>query len=347
MVNDIIEAVRAGLTGDNKADAVYLAEQAEKYAAHENAVEILQAISEMTFALLSDDQKERLKEVMFIGSKRIDQHYNEAVKAANEGKLKDAAEILSKIEEHAEKHFSSTEESNRFSFRNPFEEYLYVHMYKPTKRHERTPFDFSKMLSFYGYILVELRKPQEAVPVLEKAIRFNPVNPEPRYELAEAFKLLLEDEQLLECVKDTLKIANTPYAIARCYCNLGFYAINVKDYDSAVAFYYESLLYAENVNVAGELQHISALTGKKVAPPTRAEVLAAFEKYDIPNGPNQDVVNIAYSLGKYCIDNGGSPNEAMFYLNMVHDLTNDLEVKDMMDKLREKMQADQAAQEDK
>ena len=37
----------------------------------------------------------------------------------------------------------------------------------------------------------------------------------------------------------------------------------------------------------------------------------------------------------------------MFYLNMVHDLTNDLEVKDMMDKLREKMQADQAAQEDK
>lgn len=219
---------------------------------------------------------------------------------------------------------------------------IFILIYKPNKKYERTPFDFCQYFSSYGYLLVEQHKPQEAVDKLEKAIRYNPVNVEPRFELAEAFKLMHEPQQLFACVRDTLEISTTPYHIARCYTNLGYYCIEIKDYDSAVCFYYESLIYAQNEAVNGELQHIRAITGKQVVPPTREEVLSAFEKYKIRNGPNPEVVNIAYSLGSYCMEHNAPPQETLFYMQIVYNLTNSNEVKEIIEKLNAQLAAQRA-----
>ncbi|MGN1480497.1 hypothetical protein [Porcipelethomonas sp.] len=336
MVNDIIEEIKKGLTGEPQKDAVYLQEQAIKYKDHENANEIMKILSDMTFNLLPEDKQELLKKSVFIDGKRIDQVFNEADKLVREKKLEGAVKLIRKIEAQADKYFADNDKCNQFSFRNPFDEYLYTHIYKPEKRYERTPFDFCTYLTSLGYLLVELHRPQEAVPVLEKAIKYNPVNVGPRFELAETFKLLLEPEKLFACVRDTLPIASTPEDIARCYCNLGFYCIEIKDYESAVCFYYESLLYAPNDAVTGELHHVGMLMGKKVAPPTRKEVLDAFEKYKIKNGPDKDLVNIAYSLGEYCVEHNSRPEEALFYYSIVYGLTRDENVKKKMDDLNAK-----------
>ena len=338
MVNDIIDEIKKGLTGEARKDSLYLQEQAIKYKDHENANEIMKILSDMTFDLLPDDKKELLKNAVFIDGKRIDQVFNAADKLVREKKLEGAVKLLKKIEAQADKYFADNDKCNQFSFRNPFDEYLYTNIYKPEKRYERTPFDFCTYLTSLGYLLIELHRPQEALPVLEKAIKYNPVNVETRFELAETYKLLFKPAMLLECVKNTLPIASTPEYIARCYCNLGYYCIETRDYDSAVCFYYESLLYAPNDAVTGELRHIGMRTGKKINPPTRKNVLDAFEKYQIKNGPDQDLVNIAYSLGEYCVEHNSRPEEALFYYGIVYGLTRNEDIKKKIDELNGKIE---------
>lgn len=333
MVKNIIEEIKKGLTGDPAKDIPYLQEQGVKYKNAPNAPEILKILSDMSFELLPEENQKQLKSMMFIGDKRLDQVFNDVNLRVKNKDLDGAISLLSEIEKKADEFFAPAGNPNKFSFRNRLDEYIYTHFYKPESKYERTPFDFCQYLSAYGYLLIEKRKPQEAAEKLKKAIAYNPVNVEPRFELAEAYKLMHESEKLLECIRETLKISTTPYHISRCYANLGYYCVEIKDYDSAVAFYYESAVYAKNPAVSGELQHIRAITGKDIVQPSREDILAVFEKYGIKNGPDQEIINIAYSLGTYCMEHNAPPQESMFYMQIVYDLTHSEKVQEKIDML--------------
>lgn len=323
MVNSIIEEIKKGMSGDNKTDAAYLQQQAMKYRNHENAGEILRIISEMALDLLPDKHKEKLQQMMFINGLRLDQAYNRANELLNEKKLDEAIEIMVKMEERIYTFFSPTDEKDKLSFRNRFDEYLYKELFKPEKAFERTPFDFCTYMCFYGYLMIEKKDGKEAERILKKSIDLNPVNTAPRFELAECYKMLREPAKLFSCIKETLPVCSTPVDIARCYCNLGYYCIEIKDYDSAVAFYYQSLLYAPNDRITGELHHIAAITKKQITPPTKEDISKAFKKYKISEGPSQTVINMAYSLGEYCVEHDARPDESVFYYNIAYNLTRD------------------------
>lgn len=339
MVNSIIEEIKKNLKGDLIADAAYINNEAMKYRHHENAEEILQALSNLTFEIMPEDKKQYIKDTMFIGDKRIDQVFNEANNLFKEKKLEESVKLMKKIEEKADKFNKNPENKNLYSFRNRFDEYLFRELFKPENKFGRTPFDFCMYLTAYGYILVEMNNGKDAVPVLKKAIEFNPVNIGPRFELAETYKMLHEPENLLNTVKETLPIASSPEEIARCYCDLGFYCIDIKDYDSAVAFYYTSLLYAPNDNVTGEIQHIAMLKGKQIDPPKRKDIEKAFSKYKIKEGPNLVIANMAYSLGEYCVEHNAHPQESLFYYSIAYNLTREEKIKEKLDKLVEQARA--------
>ena len=133
MVSNIIEEVKKGLTGDPLKDIQYLQEQAAKYKDSPDSAEILKILSDMSFELLPDESKAHLKNAMFIGEKRIDQVYNEINGLVKDNKLEDAEKLFSEIEKKADKYFSETEASKKFSFRNRLDEYIYTHIYKPNK----------------------------------------------------------------------------------------------------------------------------------------------------------------------------------------------------------------------
>ena len=126
-------------------------------------------------------------------------------------------------------------------------------------------------------------------------------------------------------------MAVTPIQISRCYCNLGYYCVETKDYDRAVCFYYESLIYADNPFVPAELHHIHTITMKKIVPPTRDEVNEAFAHYNMKSGANSEVVGVITALAKEAIENKDL-GMIRFYLHMQHGLTNDPEIKEMMDR---------------
>ncbi len=341
MANNIIEEIKKGLCGDPKKDIPYIQEQGNKYKDHKDAPQILKELSELSFSLLPEENKKQVQETLFIGDKRVDQVFAQSNECVKNKDIDGAIELLKKIEENADKNFPLSR-NVFFSFRNRLEEHMYVHLYKPENKYGRTPFDYSHFFSAYGYLLIEKHQPQEAVTKLEKAIKYNPINAEPKFELAEAYKLMHEPEKLLETIKETIKVAITPYYISRCYANLGYYCIEVKDYDSAVAFYYESLIYAKNPAVQGELQHIRSITGKQITPPTREEVLAVFEKYGIKNGPDQELVNLAFSLGNYCIEHNAPPQESLFYMQITYDLSRSEKVLEIVDRLKAQIAAQNA-----
>lgn len=335
MINNILEEIKSNLTGEIMKDVTYLQEQAIKYRDHEDAEEILHAISNMTFDMMPEEKKQYLKDTMFIGDKRLDQVFNDANNLFKEKKLEESAALMKEIEKKADAFYQSPDNQNLFSFRNRFDEHLYRELFKPKSTFGRTPFDMCTYLTAYGYILVEMKKGKEAVPVLEKAIRFNPVNVGPRFELAETYKMLHEPANLLYTIKETLPVASSPEEIARCYCNLGYYCVEIKDYDSAVAFYYTSMLYFPNDHITGEIQHIAMLKGKQVDPPAKADIEKAFAKYKIKEGPNPVVVNMAYSLGEYCVEHNAHPQESLFYYSIAYNLTREEKIKEKLDKLVE------------
>lgn len=341
--NDILQSLRSQLTGELHKDMVFLEAQANEYAAKgENA--LVHAISEMAVELLPDQHRKFMKQTLYIGERRLDAVYGEAAALMRQNQCEKSLVLTKQLYDKILECFTETSEKRFYSFRNLLESNLYYVMYHPTKHLEKTPFDFVRFLMAHAYNLIELRRPKEAIPVLEEAIRFNPVNPDPRFELAEAYKVLGEPEMLLAVIRETLPICATPYALSRCYANLGFYCVEKKDYENAVCFYYESLIYANHPAVPAELKHVSMLMGKKIAPPTREEVLKAFAAYELPNGADANVLGVATALANQAVEKH-EWEPATFYLRVIADLTNDEETRALLKRCEEQLEKEKTAAE--
>ncbi len=280
---------------------------------------------------MPEDKRALLNKMMYLDGKRLDTVFAEAQKLAKDKKTEESFRLTEALYTKIRMSYRETESEVYLSFRNTLEHQLYLYFYQPSKKLVRPVFDLSQMVLLHGYNLLEMRRPEEAVKVIGDAIRYNPMNTDAYFEMAECYKVMHDAEQLLAVTKETLEVAVTPVQISRCYCNLGYYCVEVKDYDRAVCFYYESLIYADNPFVTGELHHIHTITQKKIVPPTRDEVNEAFEHYHMKSGANQDVLGVISSLGQEAIENKKLP-EIRFYLHLLYGLTNNAEVKEMMDR---------------
>lgn len=329
---EILQEIRDGMTGEYGVDMVYLEGQVTKYKGHENAAEIESGIAEMAYEILPDEKKEEMARMMYIDGKRMDVIMNDAIKLIDEGKNEEAFKLTEALYTKIRISYRETEEKMYLSLRNPLEHQLYLYFYQPSKRLERPPFDLSRMIMLHGYSLLEAQRPEEAVSVLEDAIRYNPLNTDAYFEMAECYKVMQQTDDLLGCTKETLSIATSPEEISRCYCNLGFYCAEIEDYESAICFYYEAMIYADNPIVTSELSYIQRKMGKKLTPPTRKLVNDAFEKYGIKPGANDEVVSVVAALGKASVQEGDK-TRARIYFRILYGLTNDSEVKRTLDAL--------------
>lgn len=337
-LNALLESLRSELSGDLTKDMLFLEKKAEEYAKQENGNQITAAIVEMAMNLMPKEHLDFMKSTIYIGERRMDMIYAEAQKLMEQKHFDKAAVLTGQIYDKVLNTFTETEDTRYFSFRNLLESNLYHLLYHPSKRLERTPFDFVRYLTAHAYNLVELNRPAAAIPVLEEAIRYNPVCPDARFELAEIHKIMSEPEKLLTVVRETIPTCTTRYALARCYANLGYYCVDKREFDKAICFYFESLVYFDSPQVRMELAHVAQLRQHKIQPPKREDVLAAFASMEIPNGPDQNVLHVAASLGQQELEKEHWA-EASFYLSVFADLTNDEEAKRLFADCQEKLKA--------
>ncbi len=339
----IVASVRSRLTGDLTKDMVMIEAEVSRYAQQEDGAAIAKELTDLAMSLMPQQHLDFMKQKLYIGERRLDAVYGEAAALMQQRQYDKAIVLTTQIYDKIRTEFMETEDARIFSFRNLLESNLYYVMYHPTKRLEKAPFDFVRFLMAHAFNLVEMRRPSEAIPVLEEAIRFNPVCPDPRFELAEIYKLMHEHEKLLTVIRETLPVCASPHAIARCYANLGYYCVDVKEFEKAICFYFESLIYSHTQTVRMELTHVAQMMGKKIHPPKREEVLQAFASLEIPNGPSQNVLGVAAALGEQAMEKEEWEN-ACFYLRVFADLTNDEEAKKLFADCQEKAKAQKTAE---
>ena len=327
--NEIKKSIRKQLTGDFEKDKQFLSDKSEEYM-KENNEEGISAVIDLLSEIMPEEYQKSIMRIMYINGKRLDKVYADIIEMLKskqnlENAFKLAEELYSKITEG----FTESDTTKFVSLRNSFEDNLYQIVFKPEKTLNRTPFDFSRMITAYGYILVEYRELEKAIKVLKKAIEYNPVDCGPKFELAEIYKLQKDKDKIIEITKETLKVASSPAAIARCYTNLGYMCVDLKEYDDAVAFYYASILFYPYSAVKAELRNISMITGQRLTPPDDTAVQKTFEKYGIPYGPDKTVIEVSALLSQQSLLNNNT-KDALIYLKILYGLTNDQQIKDII-----------------
>ena len=337
-VNELMAQIHTEMTGDIAKDLRHLSDIANDLRKEPNAGELIAAVAEHAFAIMPADQRAEMEEQTFVGGKRLDRAFGEALALVDKKDFAGAEAILAAISEKIAAYFEQGEIRYR-SFRNPFEYHMCRYFYPEDTDFERAPFDFAHYLTLYGYVLVETGKPDEAMTALERAIRFNPVAAEPRFELAELCKLGRDYPRLLAVNQQTMPLCTTPDRAARVLANMGFYCYAVGDLFSAAVFYFESIRFLPFKPVELELQDTVRrmnAEGQKFTPPTHGQTIDTYEKYGLPQFPDGNLVSLALTLADTARQYAQPNLEGHFY-RVAFDMTNEPQIKAKLDELDAEM----------
>ena len=344
-VNELMALIRTEMTGDPQKDIRHLQDMAQDLRMEENAHELLSAIADYAFNLMPEDAKESMKETTFVDGRRMDRVFGEVKTLVNDGKMEEAGEKLRMISDKIAEHFED-KDPKWFSFRNPFEYHMYRFLYPEDTVFERAPFDFAHYLALYSYVLVELRQVPAAETAIRRAIKFNPVAADIRFELAEICKFAHNQEQLLRVNQETLPLCTDGASIARVLANMGFYCYVAQEFADAAAFYFESLRFQKSQAVDFELQDVlkrMKTFGIKFAPPTRGQTLDTYDKYGLPVPPNDALVKLALTLADNARNYGRLDLESHF-LHTAYTMTNNAEIYARLERVAAEMQAERREQ---
>ena len=335
--DQIMSEITHGLKGDASADIPYLRDQMEKYKKHEMAQEILRACGRLMYGLIPEEKKEELVKVFENDSKSVEATLEEIRFNAYKKNFETAMKLSEALVEKADRNpmFTNDAVSEYFTFNELFEELLYAYHNEPEKTLRKAEFPFAAIYLQHGSLLFEQKRYLEAREVLEKARRWNPANAKIAFEYMETFKILGEKEKFAELTKETFKYAFRPDDLARCYRNLGYYFIEKELYKEAAGCYILSLQYdRENKMAQSELYYIQNKAPEKFKEPTLDEMREYGAKYNFPVGADDDILGIAFSYGKQFAEDGKN-EAAIYFFEILYGLTDDEEIKEMIDQLKQ------------
>lgn len=326
--DEIYNELKSKMGDDPAANEAMLRKEAERFVRERNQDGIT-AAGNLIMENMPEEKRNEIIRITHIDGIRLDQYYNNIDKLVDERKISEAKILAEKLYKKITVEFKDTENEHFVSLRNPFEDNLFQLFFKQEKKLTRTPYDFARYITTYAYILTEAGSPLDAIPVLQRAIEFNPVDCGPKFELAEVYKRLKNKQRLIEITAETLKVASSPRAIARCYANMGYMLTDFQEFDDAVAFYTASVMSAPDPAIPLEMQHLADLKGSPVQYIGLEKVKEILEKYGLEFGPNQDVISVAAQLASYYIGRKDLYN-ALKAMKLTYGLTMDENLKEMI-----------------
>ncbi len=324
----ILAELKSKLGDDIRENDRMLRREAEKFAKEKNA-DGVKAASELLVENMPEEEREEIKRITHIDGVRLDKIYDQIVELLNKHDVVTAKPIAEKLYKKITVEFKEGEKAKFVSLRNPFEDNLCQILFKQDKILNRTPFDFAAYITTYAYILTETGSPFDAIPILKKAMEYNPVDCGAKFELAEVYKLLKNRKRLLEITRDTIEVASSPVALARCYANVGYALTDSQDYDDAAAFYTASVMMAPHPAIPQEMRHLAQLKGTPLKVFNHEQIISVFKKYDMEFGFNPEVIKVASQLAAYYLGERDIPN-ALNALKITYNMTRDEKVKNII-----------------
>ena len=195
--NEIIKELKSKLGNSPEENDKILRAEGEKFAKEGN-IEGLNIVGEMILDNMPDDRKKEIERLTHIDGIRLDLYHKNIVDFISERKIVEAVPLAERLYKKIILDYAPTEKAKFVSLRNPFEDNLCQTLFKDDRVLNRTPFDFSEYITTYAYLLVETGANVDAIPILEKAIEYNPVDVGPRFELCEIYKIIRNKKMVLE-----------------------------------------------------------------------------------------------------------------------------------------------------
>ena len=331
----IIGEITFGLTGDPEVDIPYLREQANEYKDSKYGKEIARACGRLIYSMIPEEQKKdisKLSENYLLGVSSI---IEEASFNMYQKKFDVARDMLSSIVEKLEKldMYQDDAVSEYHTFNSLIEELIYANIHNPTKEIRRAAEPYSTLYLNLGVVLVELGELDAAKIALEKATRWNPIDPNISFEYAEIFKMQGDLDEFLRLTTEAYSHTYQSQHLARCYRNFGYYFIEKGLWQLAASCYLYSTRHDSDIKHAqSELWYIQQKAGPSFTMPTDADLLETFSEYKIPLGANRNIINLLVELANEA-KSSGHIEYAKYFLETLYDLTGYRDVKEMLDEL--------------
>jgi tetratricopeptide (TPR) repeat protein len=316
-VEEIVETIRLGLSGNHMMDMIYLKEKSKEYANHEFYYEISKEIGQLTLQVLNNKEDRTEGELEEINN-TINSLYEEAQKLVVDKKLIEAKAKIEKIIDILP--FKSEGGNTYFSFGSALEVFLFTLVFQPNGPIKQTKTDNSAIYHLYGYINAQLYRIPEAIKALEDSMRWDPVNVNSLIELAEISRLQSENEKFLNAIKNALALALSSSEIANCYYKLALYYKGLADYQTAICLYYVSNSFHESEVVISELTRMKFELNVDTNPPSLDRTKQIFEENQIQMGASEYAINSTIALADEAKKNN-SFEIYKFCKNVYKDLT--------------------------
>ncbi len=327
----IMKGITGGLTGDPESDLKYLDKQVKKYKDHEYGKEIARACGRLMYQLIPEEKKAELKKAIEKDGMGFDAALEEIrfniFKKDYDTALKLMEGMIRKYEELDL--YSNDSVSEYFCFREPMEEILYTQYNEPKKDIRNAQVDYGEMYLQYGSLLVDMGRIEDAAAALEKAKRWDPANAKTAFEYIETFKMRGMTEDFGKLTREVFRYAFRPADLARCYRNMAYYFVEIKEYKAAVCCLLFSDQFEKSEMVSSELYYIIQQTGETYRP-TNDEVVECFKKNDIPLGPAEDVLKIAYAYGMHFHEKGDDAGTA-YFLKIIAGFVDSKEINEILE----------------
>lgn len=246
-LDNILQEITSGLTGNPKDDIKYLMERSEKYKENEYSKEILRAIGRIIHEIVPQEIKNNFEKEYDNFNLSIEKTLEEVdfqIYKNNHSKALEIIEaLIKKIEEIG--FYKDDQVSEYHCFNNILEEILYGEIFKPEKTIRPIPNYYSTAYFMYGQLLFEHKKFVDARKPLEIAEKYNPFDIKTKIELAETYKIEKNWSKYLSICNQIYECVYTNEDLCRYYRNLGYYYIEQENYELAIALYIISILFLE------------------------------------------------------------------------------------------------------
>ncbi len=173
---------------------------------------------------------------------------------------------------------------------------------------------------------------EEALMEWKKVLSCNPVCMEAYSGLIACYKYLYEIEKEYEATLETYNYCCTRAELAAYYRNLGWYYLESYQPNVAVACYQYSELFEKSEQVKSEISYLETALETSYKDMDINEMQKILSEKEIPLKANSTTLALLYKAGLEAYEIG-NPMQARDCFSMVYDLTQDDEIKKILEEI--------------
>ncbi len=224
-----------------------------------------------------------------------------------------------------------------YNFTEPMEEVVCRELYKPQKELKYADFPYANIYALCGDILFDMARYDDSAAFYRKAVKWNPIAMKYTWRYMESEKNLGNIDKYGLLAFNSFSNVFKTSELLQCYMNLAYYFTEKQWFAEAAGCYVLILKYDPDYKPASAaLTVLQQLPGDEFYMPTLLDVRKYAHDLGFPLGANKTLLNSAYA---YALDDLKSKNmdSALYFLDIVYDLSQNDEVKTLLDSIKTKI----------